>query len=288
MTLPRDEAVIREGWLLKEGGAAKSRWQSRWFVLKSRSLLWYNKADDASPQGHLVISDVQDVSLIGEHGSKKFCISLVTTKSNSKKVYYLAADTESLMQDWFSALQSQWLGDKRAAGMRLVKYATAEVFLTQGVRITGDVNYGILSTISSRVAPERKRRDPLGWFCDCAITLSTILNLFSEYGWTPERVYRSTSTAGGDSSLQPVIRVIFSKSPQTEHGANSSGSNGQLESSTALLRSGVFDTVTVSTQPVGLALPPGAKTLEGTDDELVDLMQEFGIPLSLLLVPTNS
>ena len=42
--------------------------------------------------------------------------------------------------------------------MRLVKYATAEVFLTQGVRVTGDVNYGILSTISSRVAPERKRQ----------------------------------------------------------------------------------------------------------------------------------
>lgn len=288
MTLPRDEAVVKEGWLLKEGGAAKSRWQSRWFVLKGRSLLWYNKPEDASPQGHLVMGDVQDVSLVGEHGNKKFCISLVTTKSSSKKVYYLAAETESLVQDWFSALQSQWLGDKRAAGMRLVKYATAEVFLTQGVRITGDVNYGILSTISSRVAPERKRRDGLGWFCDCAITLSTVLNLFSEYGWTPERVYRSTSTAGGDSTLHPVIRVIFSKSPQIEHGASAGGGNGQLESSTALLRSGAFDTVTVNPQPVGLALPPGAKTLEGTDDELIGLMQEFGIPLSLLLVPNDS
>ena len=282
MTLPREEAVIREGWLLKEGGASKSKWQSRWFVLKGRSLLWYNKAEDASPQGNVSMIDVQDVSQIGEHANKKFCISLVTTKANSKKVYYLAAETENLMREWFGALQAQWMGD--AAGMRLVKYATAEVFVTQGVRITGDVNYGILSTISSRVAPERKRRDALGWFCDCPITLSTVLNLFSEYGWTPERVYSSTSTAAGESALQSVIRVIFSKSPQPEHGARASR---HLESSTALLRSGVFDTVTVSARPVGLALPPGAQTLQGTDDELIDLMQEFGIPLSLLLVPSN-
>lgn len=287
MTLPREEVVIREGWLLKEGGASKNRWQSRWFVLKGRTLSWYTKADDASPQGSLSMSDVQDVSQIGEHTNKKYCISLVTTKASSKKVYYLAAETENLMADWFSALQSQWLGDKSATGMRLVKYATAEVFLTQGVRITGDVNYGILSTISSRVAPERKRRDYLGWFCDCSITLSTVLNIFSEYGWTPERVYRSTSTTSGESTLQPVIRVIFSKSPQLEHGASAGGGNRQLESSTALLRSGVFDTVTVSAQPVGLAVPPGAKTLEGTDDELIGLMQEFGIPLSLLLVPSS-
>jgi hypothetical protein len=287
MTLPREEAVIREGWLLKEGGASKSKWQSRWFVLKGRSLLWYNKAEDANPQGNVSMSDVQDVSQVGEHANKKFCVSLVTTKASSKKVYYLAAETENLMREWFSALQSQWMGDGRAAGMRLVKYATAEVFVTQGVRITGDVNYGILSTISSRVAPERKRRDGLGWFCDCPITLSTVLNLFSEYGWTPERVYSSTSAAAGESALQSVIRVIFSKSPQLEHGASASGGSRQLESSTALLRSGVFDTVTVNTQPVGLALPPGAKTLQGTDDELIELMQEFDIPLSLLLVPSS-
>ena len=287
MSLPREEVVIREGWLLKEGGAPRLRWQSRWFVLKGRSLLWYTKPDDSSPQGSLAMGDVHDVSQIGEHSGKKHCVSLVTTKSNSKKVYYLAAETEGMARDWYAALHAQWLGDKAggARGVRLVKYATAEVFLTQGVRITGDVNYGILGSISSRVGPEKKRRDALGWFCDTSMTLSAILNLFSEYGWTPERVYRSTSTAAGDSSLQPVVRVMFSKSPV---GCGMGGTAAtQLETSTALLRSGAFDAVTVSAQPVNLALPPGARTLEGTDDELVDLMQEFGIPLSLLLVPSS-
>lgn len=294
MTLRREEVVIREGWLLKEGGASKSRWQSRWFVLKCRSLLWYNKAEDATPQGTLTMTDVQDVSQIGEHSNKKYCISLVTTKGSSKKVYYLAAETENMMQEWFSALQRQWLGDKKGGAMRLVKYATAEVFLTQGIRITGDVNYGVLSTISNRVTPEKKRRDTLGWYCDCAITLSTTLNIFSEYGWTPERVYRSTSTVGGESTFQAVIRVIFSKTPNVAPNRGSTGRRGsttnnrqQFESSTALLRSGVFDSVTVNTQPVDLALPPGARKLDGTDDELISLMQEFGIPLSLLLVPSS-
>ena len=44
MTLPRSE-LIKEGWLLKEGGAAKSKWQSRWFVLQGRTLSWYTKKD---------------------------------------------------------------------------------------------------------------------------------------------------------------------------------------------------------------------------------------------------
>ena len=65
MTIPREEAVIREGWLLKEGGASKSRWQSRWFILKGRTLSWYNKAEDSSPQGSVAMADVQDVSQIG-------------------------------------------------------------------------------------------------------------------------------------------------------------------------------------------------------------------------------
>ena len=278
MTLPRSE-LVKEGWLLKEGGAAKSKWQSRWFVLQGRMLSWYTKKDEGTPQGSVSMSDVQDVSLVGEHSNKKHCLSLVTTKANAKKVYYLSAETEPLLREWHAALESQWL-NKGTGGARLVKYATVEVFLTQGVRITGDVNYGILSTISSRVAPERKRRDMLGWFCDRPITLTSVLNLFSEYGWIPGRIYRSVATSPSDNSLHPVIRVIFSKSPQ-------SGQGGQLESSTSLLRSGVFDTVTVSDQPVGLALPPGAQTLEGTDDELIGLMQEFGIPLSLLLVPST-
>lgn len=279
MTLPRSE-LIKEGWLLKEGGAAKSKWQSRWFVLQGRTLSWYTKKDEGTPQGSVSMSDVQDVSVIGEHSNKKYCLSLVATKSNAKKVYYISAETETLLREWHAALEAQWL-NKSPGGTRLVKYATVEVFLTQGVRITGDVNYGILSTISSQVAPERKRRDFLGWFCDRSITLSSVLNLFSEYGWTPERIYRSFASSPSDNSVHPVIRVIFSKSPQA-----GGGGRAQLESSTSILRSGAFNTVTVSDQPVALALPPGAQTLEGTDDELISLMQEFGIPLSLLLVPS--
>ena len=270
---------MKEGWLQKEGGAAKSKWQNRWFVLHDRTLCWYLRNEDKAPQGSVSMSDVQDVSVVGEHSNKPFCLSLVS----AKKVYYLAAETEVVIRQWCTALETQWLRKAAQPGLRLVKYATAEVFLTQGVRIAGDVNYGIFSVISSRVPPEKKRRDALGWFCDRPITVATILNLFSEYGWTPERIYRSMAPAGSENSLQPVIRVIFSKSPP-----GGSGRQGSLESSTSVLRSGAFNMVTVSDRLVGFELPPGASTLEGTDDELIDLMQEFGIPLSLLLVPSTT
>lgn len=290
MTLPRADAVIREGWLMKEGGASKNKWQSRWFVLQGRTLYWYTKKDD-SVQGSLSMTDIQDISLVGEHSNKKFCLSLVT----NKKVYYLAAETDSVAREWFASLESQHSAGK---GIRLVKYATAEVFLTQGVRVTGDVNYEILSKISNRVPPERKRRDQWGWFCDCPVALSSVLNLFSSYGWTPERVYRSTASHASDSTIQPVIRVLFLKcspNPQSQ-GQTSTRTLGRTPSkhkspestSATLLHAGVFDNAAATTHPAAmLTPPPGATMLEGADDELIDLMQEFGIPLSLLYVPSS-
>lgn len=275
------ELVIKEGWLQKEGGATKSKWQARWFKLQGRTLFYYTKKEESHPQGSINLDEVLDISKIGEHSGKHHCFSLVSTKAKggSKKVYYLAADSEPLMNEWFRALQS---GPSSEPSLRLVKYATVEVFLTQGVRIAGDVPYGILSAISQKVGPEKKKRDNFGWFCDCPIALAMVLNLFAEYSWVPERIYRSSAISGTDNSIQPVIRVIFSKSPPGMDPGRTSSVN-----ESPLLRSGAFDSVSVSSQPVASLIPSGTMLLEGADDELISLMQEFGIPLNLLQVPAE-
>ena len=266
------ELVEREGWLQKEGGATKSKWQARWFRLQGKTLYYFNKKDDSNPQGSIQMEDILDISKVGDHSGKPHCFSLVTTK----KVYYLAADTEESMNEWYVVLQA---GPSQLSPMKLIKYATAEVFLTQGVRISGDVHYNILSLISHRIGPEKKKRDTFGWFCDRPIALAMVLNIFAEYGWIPERIYRSSAVSGTDNSIQPVVRVIFSKSPTQQ--------NADLTHSNSLSRSGNFDTVTVSTQPVAALVAPGTTLLEGADDELISLMQEFDIPLTLLQVPTE-
>ena len=280
------EAIVKEGWLYKEGGVPRSKWQNRWFRLQGKNLHYFSKKDDAHPQASINLDTVLDISKIGEHSGKHYCLSLVTTKSGSsnKKVIYLAADSEELLCDWHSALQNITTPEP---SIKLVKYATAEVFLTQGVRIMGDVHYNILSTISHRVSYDKKKRDSLGWFCDRPIALAMILNLFAEYGWSPERIYRSSAVSGTENAIHPVIRVIFSKSPPLPTNPDLLASiKKSAEAASPSLTRSRFDSVSVSAQPVTSPVLPGTKMLEGADNELIALMQEFDIPLTLLQVPS--
>ena len=299
-SLGRQASKSKEGWLQKEGGGARTKWQSRWFKLQEKSLYYYNKKDDTTPNGVIHLDEVKDVSVVGDRSGKQHCFSMVTTKAGSKKVYYLSAESDVVMSEWFSAIQTNM--SSQEIPMKFIKYATVEVFLTQGIRIMGDVNFNILSQISHRVSADKKKRDNFGWFCDRPITLAAVLNLFAEYSWVPERIYRSTAVSGTDSStIQPVIRVIFLKSPpanvaavedvprkkkgffkHSPHGSPSLNAS-RFESSGKFEGSGRFgDSVNVSTQRVGLSVGPGTELIEGADDELISLMEEFNIPLSLL------
>ena len=282
-------SVTKEGWLYKEGGAARSKWQSRWFVLRGDALYYFSKKDDSNALGCLSLIEAEDISKIGEHSGKQHCLAIVGAKGN-KKVYYLAADSEQVLNDWFVVMKGV---KSPVAVQKQLTYAAAEVYLTQGIRISGsDVNYHILASISQRVPPEKKRRDHLGWFCDKEVPLAVVLNLFSDYGWNVDKIYRSSALSPLDNGIHPAIRVIFSRSPRQggeitrntsskkSFGATIKGhftSIGQLASAA----NSPYDNAVEVPGPVTLA-SLGPNVLEGADDELIELMREFDIPLSLL------
>lgn len=292
---PCGQAISKkEGWLQKEGGGPRTKWQSRWFVLQEKTLTYFTKKDDLTPNGIIHLEEVKDVSIVGDRSGKQHCFSVVTTKAGNKKVYYLSTDSDAATTEWFSAVQTNI--SALEIPIDYIKYATVEVFLTQGVRVMGDVNFHILSQISHRVGVDKKKRDNFGWFCDRPITLAAVLNLFAEFSWVPEKIYRSTAISGTDSSvIHPVIRVIFSKSPPINTVDNvprkkkgifkfsvlSQGfPNLNIGKSEGSSKSG--DCVPASPQGVGLSSAPGTGLIEGADDELISLMEEFNIPLSLL------
>lgn len=281
----------KEGWLHKMGGASHNKWQARWCSLQGRTLNYFTKQDDTHLQGSINLDEIMDVSRVGEHAGKPFCFSLVATKAGSKKVYYLAASDEATMKEWCAALKAP---ESSEPALKLVKYATAEVFLTQGVRIAGDVQYNILSSLSHRVPHEKKRRDAFGWYCDRIVALSTVLNLFAEYGWSPERIYRSSGVSAIDNSIQPVIRVILSKSPLGENKALiTSSDKHDTMSRSGKHSNGPADSVSATppqTPSSRMSFPPlgSGELLEGSDEELVELMKEFDIPLTLLQAAPSS
>ena len=300
--------LVKEGWLYKEGGAARSKWQNRWFSLRGEQLFYFPRKEETNPLGSINLSGAVDISKIGEHSGKRHCVSIVSTKGNNKKVYYLAADSEEVLNEWFAAMKSA-VTNSSTRQLSLTKYATAEVFLNSGIRINGDVQYNILSSLSQRVGPEKKRRDGLGWFCEQEVPLAMVLNLFAQYGWNAEKIYRSSALSMVDNGIHPVIRVIFSQKPKQP--SNSSSGTGSAETSRGgspsiakrglgsfkdymsrlISDSGPTDSASAGSGGSGklTAAATAAVTaadlgdvLEGTDDELVDLMQEFDIPLSLL------
>ena len=142
--------------------------------------------------------------------------------------------------------------------------------------------------------------------------MATVLTLFAQYGWSPEKIYRSSAQTGIENGIQPVIRVIFCKRPEQLVVCESSGTSSAESSKgstpsiarrglgsfkdymtrlivdSGLTDSGSSSSNHIDTKPGAVAPPVTASDLgeliEGADDELIELMQEFDIPLSLLQI----
>ena len=271
----------KEGWLHKEGGATKSRWQSRWFVLRTDTLYYYSKKEDQNSQGSINMMDTDDISKLGEHSGKPNCLTIVGSKGGNKKVYYLAAESTETLDAWFVALKAASFTD---INTRFTRFATVDVYLTEGIRVCGDVCYQILSSLSSRLSPEKKKRDSTGWFCERQIPLAAVLNLFATYDWSPEKIYRSTGFSPIDGCMHPVIRVIFTKAPDfvtgKEPAITRKGFGESLRDHFSYGKS--FERNAASIKEMSLTVDADVSLLEGSDDELIKLMKEFNIPLSLL------
>ena len=278
---------VKEGWLFKEGGAARTKWQSRWFVLRKETLYYYSKKDEQNALGSINLMETDDITKIGEHSGKANCLTIVGSKGGSKKVYYLAADSAEALEEWFVAVKAASFAD---INTRFTRFVTVDVYLTEGIRVSGDVCYQILSSLSSRLSPEKKKRDHLGWFCERQVPLTSVLNLFVTYGWTPEKIYRSSASSPVDSGVHPVIRVIFTKPPDFIMGKNPAITRkGFGESIRGHFNRGrIFennDSGGVNAAPEQHTIDTlGPDLLEGSDNELIALMQEFDIPLSLLQI----
>ena len=288
-----------QGWLEKEGGSGVlSRWQWRWFVIRDSSLCYYKDESDTETQGCIAISDIRSVSRI-EHSGRAHCLSLVGEKKGGK-TYYLAAQTDYQRDQWYEAILPHVEGEAYVRTKEICKFATAEVFTGRGIRISGDVGFSILKQITEFRSNGHvsKMRDEKGWYCDKEVSLCDVLNLFATQGWTTEKIYPSESTLSIGSledDVYQVVKVIFCSrktvclgpmgrlpslsgsmgAARDQRGRSSSDST--TSSGTSINKSGVVGSM--SSQDSGTG---SDGWIDGTDEELLQLMKEFNIPTSLL------
>lgn len=119
------ETLEKTGHLVKLGGKLKT-WRKRWFVLKNGTLTYWKSQHDVNkkPQGEISLDDA--CRIIHAEGASTFEID------TGKKIYYLTADSNALMDDWVRVLQN--VQKRNAAKLLLSKEdqkATVEGWLTK-------------------------------------------------------------------------------------------------------------------------------------------------------------
>lgn len=119
------ETLEKTGHLVKLGGKLKT-WRKRWFVLKNGTLTYWKSQHDVNkkPQGEISLDDA--CRIIHAEGASTFEID------TGKKIYYLTADSNALMDDWVRVLQN--VQKRNAAKLLLSKEdqkATVEGWVTK-------------------------------------------------------------------------------------------------------------------------------------------------------------
>lgn len=119
------DTLEKTGHLVKLGGKLKT-WRKRWFVLKNGTLTYWKSQHDVNkkPQGEIALDDA--CRIIHAEGASTFEID------TGKKVYYLTADSNALMDDWVKALTN--VQKRNAAKLLLSKEdqkSTVEGWLTK-------------------------------------------------------------------------------------------------------------------------------------------------------------
>ncbi|XP_070500154.1 uncharacterized protein CG43867 isoform X4 [Chironomus tepperi] len=121
----KTETLEKTGHLVKLGGKLKT-WRKRWFVLKNGTLMYWKSQHDINKKAQGEISLDDACRITHTEGASTFEID------TGKKVYYLTADSNALMDDWVRVLQN--VQKRNAAKLLLSKEdqkATVEGWLTK-------------------------------------------------------------------------------------------------------------------------------------------------------------
>ncbi|KJE97824.1 hypothetical protein CAOG_007918 [Capsaspora owczarzaki ATCC 30864] len=243
------------------GGSYKS-WKKRWFILKGNTISYYKARGDAAPAGTIYVEELSAAEPTNER-KKPHCFAL-KSKDNEARVYYMCADSDEDMNDWIRVINQARTRDttRTTAAQKpsepIKQFATAEWFVTNGIRIVGDVHPKILRALGHGVPKEDKTRDERGWFVNRHLPLSTLLNIFSFNGWNVETMYESESYYPNNPTPKDITCVVLWKTRQPTRATAEGGDSAisaQLKSSNAFKSRQPVPSVAGPASPTAAAAP---------------------------------
>lgn len=106
----KNEAIMKDGYLLKQGDVLKVQWHLRYFVLNKECLCYYKNEEESIeqvPRGVIFFNDmslfVEDVAC--EKSKTKYCLKIVKrSTNNSNRTLVIATFCEEERNAWLAQL----------------------------------------------------------------------------------------------------------------------------------------------------------------------------------------
>ncbi|KAI8885833.1 PH domain-like protein [Backusella circina FSU 941] len=99
LELLSSEKVLKAGYLLKKGEKRRT-WKKRWFVLRSSKLAMYKDKKEYKLLRIIDLHEIHKVVQVTSKNKYKYVFAFVTPK----RVYYVQANDQQDMDDWFQVL----------------------------------------------------------------------------------------------------------------------------------------------------------------------------------------
>ena len=93
-----DQEIIKEGQLEKKGEKRRN-WNMRWFILKSKYLLYFNNSNDKILKGFIYLKNCKIQPIFNK--KKPHCFSIDTTTRR----FVISANSEKEMKDWMNKIK---------------------------------------------------------------------------------------------------------------------------------------------------------------------------------------
>eukprot|EP00053_Salpingoeca_punica_P016128 m.150745 g.150745 ORF g.150745 m.150745 type:complete len:850 (-) comp16887_c0_seq2:211-2760(-) len=149
---PLAKAIVREGWLMKEGGSVKS-WKKRYFVLSSDARIDYYE----KPLGKFINSIIlQGAQVTLPSGAKRpftfhvFTLSPEAGQQNKRSKYVLCAHDETDRTNWVEAIRKVSSEGHSSAATPIVPLMQASAAAERARSVVFPTNFSVPSTSGLR------------------------------------------------------------------------------------------------------------------------------------------
>lgn len=159
MEVPENQ-ILKKGQLEKKG-AIRRNWTSRWFILKSRYLFYFNNKNDLLLKGFIRLENCS--VQISSNKKKPNCLAICT----ALRTFFISTPTENDCNEWLHAIKNatveeeiKRLEETHKLQLESLSHSQAQEYLERFLRDDESKQVDEISNNNSSKSPEKTENEP--------------------------------------------------------------------------------------------------------------------------------